>query len=123
MLTLKIARGRALPLGASAHPEGVNFALMCRHGTSVALVLCDLDGTQPLAEVPLSATRHRTGDHWHVLVGGLPPSFSYGWRVDGPHGLGHCYDPEFVLLDPAATALTHGGTWGETVEPDRRCTL
>src|SRR5205085_692108 len=35
MLTLQIARGRALPLGASALPDGVNFALFCRHGTAV----------------------------------------------------------------------------------------
>ena len=26
----------------------------------------------------------KTGDHWHVLVTGLPPAFCYGWRVDGP---------------------------------------
>jgi isoamylase len=123
MLNLKIARGRALPLGASAQPDGVNFALLCRHGTAVALVLYDLDGKQQLGEVPLLERRHRTGDHWHVLVGGLPASFSYGWRVDGPHGLEHCYDPTFILLDPAATALTHGGRWGENVEPHKRATV
>jgi glycogen operon protein len=123
MLTLKISRGRALPLGASAHPDGVNFALMCRHGTAVSLVLSDLNGRDELAEVPLSRTRHRTGDHWHVMVGGLPESFSYGWRVDGPHGLGDSYDPAVVLLDPAATALTHCGRWGQTDEPDRRSTV
>src|SRR3954452_4648385 len=32
---LHIARVHCLPLGASSTPEGVNFALLCRHGTAV----------------------------------------------------------------------------------------
>src|SRR4051812_49442280 len=83
MLNLRIARGRSLPLGSSALPDGVNFALLCRHGTAVDLVIHDLDTGAPLAEIPLHRRRNRTGDHWHVLVAGLPPAFSYGWRVDG----------------------------------------
>src|SRR5262249_1557451 len=112
MLTLRIARGRCLPLGATAQPDGVNFALLCRHGTAVSLVLYPLDGDAPLAEVALPPRRNRTGDHWHVLVAGLPPAFAYGWRVDGPQGDGHCFDPSAVLIDPAATALSGGGVWG-----------
>jgi glycogen operon protein len=38
-------------------------------------------------------------------VGGLPPAFRYGWRVDGPKGGGHRFNPAIVLLDPASTAL------------------
>ena len=41
-----------------------------------------------------------------VPVAGLPPAFSYGWRVDGPRGPGHCFDPSILLFDPACTALT-----------------
>jgi glycogen operon protein len=119
MLNLRIARGRSLPLGASAQPDGVNFALLCRHGTAVFLVLYPLDGKEPLAEIALHPRRNRTGDHWHVLVAGLPPAFAYGWRVDGPRSPGHCYDPNTVLLDPAATALTYGGGWGVSREPEK----
>ncbi len=122
MLTLRLARGRCLPLGASATPDGVNFSLLCRHGTSVFLVLFTLDGHKPLAEIALHSRRNRTGDHWHVLVAGLPPAFSYGWRVDGPPGNGNCFDPNHVLLDPAATGVSHGARWGESVETDRRFT-
>jgi glycogen operon protein len=32
--------------------------------------------------------------------------FRYGWRVDGPPGGGHRFNPAIVLLDPAATAIT-----------------
>jgi isoamylase len=122
MLNLRIARGRSLPLGASAQPDGVNFALFCRHGTAVFLVLYPLGGTEPVAEVELHPKRNRTGDHWHVLVAGLPPSFSYGWRVDGPDGPGDCYDPAVVLLDPSSTAITGGGKWGVSVETSPRFT-
>ncbi|HVS35338.1 MAG TPA: glycogen debranching protein GlgX [Gemmataceae bacterium] len=119
MLTLRIARGRCLPLGASAQPDGVNFALLCRHGTAVFLVVYPLEGSEPIAEIALHPRRNRTGDHWHVLVAGLPPAFSYGWRVDGPRSPGHCYDANTVLLDPAATALSNGAHWGLSREPEK----
>src|SRR5947209_3470256 len=122
MLNLRIARGRSLPLGASSQADGVNFALPCRHGTAVYLVLYPVDGAVPLAEIALHPKRNRTGDHWHILVAGLPPSFSYGWRVDGPRTPGNCYDPNMVLLDPAATALTGGAKWGVPSETNPRHT-
>jgi glycogen operon protein len=112
MQTLRTARGRSLPLGATAFDGGVNFALLCRHGTAVWLVLYPLEGGEPLAEVALDGRKNRTGDHWHVLVGGLPTAFRYGWRVDGPRGGGHRFDPSVVLLDPASTALSDGMAWG-----------
>jgi glycogen operon protein len=123
MQALRSARGRSLPLGATAQPDGVNFALLCRHGTDVSLVLYPLEeGTEPLGEVRLDPRRNRTGDHWHVLVGGLPATFRYGWRVDGPPGGGHRFDPSVVLIDPATTAVSGGAVWGRFVEPSPKYT-
>ncbi len=116
MFSLRLARGRSLPLGATALADGVNFALLCRHGTAVTLVLYDMEHDEPRAEVPLHPRRNRTGDHWHVLVRGLPAVFRYGWRVDGPPGPMHRFNPNLILLDPAATALSEGAVWGQ--EPD-----
>jgi isoamylase len=118
MLNLRLARGRSLPLGATALADGVNFALLCRHGTAITLVLYALDEPEPLAEVMLHPRQNRTGDHWHIMVAGLPPSFRYGWRVDGPAGVGHRFDPSIVLLDPACTALSNGAVWGCSTEAD-----
>jgi glycogen operon protein len=112
-------RGRPLPLGASLTPAGVNFALLCRHGTTVTLVILPEEGgTKPLAEYRLDRHRNRTGDHWHVRVVGLPPTFCYGWRVDGPRGPRHRFDPTRLLLDPAAVRLAGGGVWAGTCETD-----
>jgi len=112
MHTLRTARGRSLPLGATALADGVNFALLCRHGTAVWLVLLPAEGEEPLAEIQLDRHKHKTGDHWHIQVAGLPATFRYGWRVDGPRSSADCYDPALILLDPAATALSDGTTWG-----------
>src|SRR5262249_22700712 len=100
MSNLRIAPGRGLPLGAMATPDGVNFAPLRRHATAVTLALYKLDGKELISEIALHPRRNRTGQHWHVLVHGLPPSFCYGWRVDGKHGPGHFYDPSLVLIDP-----------------------
>ncbi len=112
MENLRTSRGRSLPLGATALADGVNFVLLCRHGTAVRLVLYPLETGEPLAEIPLDPRKHRTGDHWHIVVNGLPPAFRYGWRVDGPYRGGHRFDPGIVLLDPAATAISDGTVWG-----------
>jgi glycogen operon protein len=114
MSTYRTSRGRCLPLGATATAEGINFAVLCRHGTSVQLVLYSLEASSnaPLADLPLDGRVNRTGDHWHIHVSGLPSSFRYGWRVDGPFNHVNRYDPALVLLDPFATAVSDGATWG-----------
>src|SRR5262249_20152710 len=99
---LTITRGHPLPLGATLTPAGVNFVLLCRHGTAVTLVLSQPCSSAIAAEIPLDPRNNRTGDYWHVRVNGLPDQFCYGYRVDGPKGVGDRYDPRVVLLDPAA---------------------
>jgi glycogen operon protein len=116
MQSLRLARGRSLPLGATALADGINFALLSRHGSAVTLVLYGMEHDDPTAEVELHPRRNRTGDHWHVLVRGLPRVFRYGWRVDGPGGPMHHFDPSLVLLDPAATALSGGAVWGKEAD-------
>ena len=119
MPDFRIHRGRPLPLGISPTPDGVNFALLCRHGTAVTLVvLPQQGGNTPLAEIRLDARKNRTGDHWHVRVHGLPDTFCYGWRVDGPKGSKHRFDPSRLLLDPAAAMISAGEVWAGTCEVD-----
>jgi glycogen operon protein len=122
MIHLRISRGRCLPLGTTALADGVNFSLLSRHGTAVWLVVYQLDGEEVITELKMDPRKNKTGNHWHIQIGGLPPAFCYGWRVDGPAGNGNRFDPSLVLLDPSATALSGNGTWGTTVERSKKWT-
>ncbi len=117
---LTISRGHPIPLGATSTGEGINFAVITRHSTGVTLVLSEPCNSESLAEIPLDPVFNRTGDHWHIRVMGLPEEFCYGYRVDGPEGLLHRYDPSVVLLDPAARALSCGRPWGAVGSLPRR---
>ena len=50
---LTVSRGSPLPPGACLMPNGVNFALVCRHGTAVWLVLSEPCEGEVYAEIPL----------------------------------------------------------------------
>jgi isoamylase len=117
---LIVSRGCPVPQGATPTPSGINFVLICRHGTAVWLVLAEACDGEIHAEIPLDPLTHRTGDHWHVRVDGLPEQFCYGYRVDGPKNNGHRYDPTIILIDPAARALSCGRPWGEGGSLPRR---
>jgi glycogen operon protein len=120
---LTLWRGNPLPMGAAATPGGINFSLVCRNGTSVWLILMEPCDSQPQAEIPLDPLLNRTGDHWHIRVDGLPEEFCYGYRVDGPHGDGHRYDPSGILCDPLTRALSCGRPWATEGNLPRRSLL
>src|SRR3954447_26553262 len=117
---LTVNRGSPLPLGAINMPSGVNFALVCRHGTAVWLVLSEPCDGAICEEIPLDDLYNRTGDHWHVRVDGLPEEFCYGYRIDGPRNNGHRFEPRTVLLDPYSRALSCGRPWGMSGDLPRR---
>jgi glycogen operon protein len=107
--------GRPLPLGVSETRAGLNFAVFARHATAMSLVLFAPGQHEPLVELPLDATVHRTGDVWHIEVCELDPGTRYGWRADRqpvPHDAFHRYDATRVLIDPYARTLTGGSRWG-----------
>jgi glycogen operon protein len=120
---LTVRRGHPVPLGASRAPNGVNFVIISRHATSVRLVISEPCNPDVFVEIPLGPNYYRTGDHSHIRIDGLPDEFSYGYRVDGPRGDGHRYDPSIVLIDPASRALACGKPWGESGGIPRRSLL
>jgi isoamylase len=114
-----VTRGRPMPLGVSRTGTLTNFAVLSRHGTSVTLVIFpEGGGMKPVAEIALDPKRNRTGDHWHIRLDGLPETFCYGYRVDGPKGKTHRFDPSRVLIDPFATLISDGDSWAGTCEVD-----
>jgi isoamylase len=117
---LVVTPGSPLPPGTVRTPTGINFVLISRHGTAVWLVLSEPCSGEIYVEIELDRQVNRTGDHWHVRVDGLPEEFCYGYRVDGPKGDGHRYEPKHILLDPYARALSCGRPWGESGNLPRR---
>jgi len=95
--------GRPHPLGATPDPTGVNFAVFSRHATGVDLCLFDDHGHE--ARIPL---RERTRQVFHGRVEGVRPGQRYGFRVFGPYDPkhGHRFNPQKLLVDPYARAVT-----------------
>jgi glycogen operon protein len=105
---LLVTPGRPWPLGAHPREDGFDFAVVSRHATRVWLDLfLDSEAASPSHEIALQPDAHRTGDVWHVHVGGVPPGAGYAFRAEGPWApdAGHRFDPSARLYDPYAYAL------------------
>ena len=100
--------GRAAPLGATAGPQGTNFAVSS-NGDGVTLCLFDAAGTETRVALP-----ERDGDIWHGFVPGVAPGQAYGYRVSGPYdpARGQRYNPAKLLLDPYSRAIDGGVSFG-----------
>jgi glycogen operon protein len=120
---LTILRGQALPSGASRTPHGVNFAVISRHATDAWLLINLSANNQKPLTLRLDPEMNRTGDVWHVRVEGLPETFFYAWRMDGPRDLPHLFDPDRLLIDPFARILSGGHSWGEPSSNHRMGTV
>jgi len=88
-------------LGATVHPDGVNFALAAPHAQAVDLCLFDAAGTTEMQRLRMPA---QTGGIWHGFLPGAQAGCVYGWRVHGPWAPqdGHRFNAAKVLLDPYA---------------------
>jgi isoamylase len=101
--------GSPYPLGASVTATGVNFSVFSFHATRAELLLFDTeDATQPSRVIDLVPETSRTSHYWHVHLPGIKASQLYGYRMSGPYApnLGHRFDPEKILLDPYAKAIS-----------------
>ncbi|HET7835107.1 MAG TPA: glycogen debranching protein GlgX [Variovorax sp.] len=102
--------GTPLPLGATASPEGVNFALAAPNATAVELCLFDSTGAHEQQRLRLQT---RTDGVWHTRLPGARPGLVYGWRVHGPWSPaeGLRFNPAKLLLDPYAREIVgrYGG--------------
>ena len=109
--------GSPLPLGAHQQGDGVNFAVFSRNATGVRLEFFDHPGDgQASKTVQLDPARNRTGDVWHVWVKGIGAGQFYAYRFDGPYQpeTGKRFNPNKLLLDPFATAITGLEAWDFT---------
>ena len=101
--------GSPFPLGATWDGEGVNFALYSENATAVDLCLFDAKTNREKRIRVKEVDNHI----WHVNVPTLQPGQLYGYRVYGPYDPqnGHRFNPNKLLIDPYAKALSSRVEW------------
>jgi glycogen operon protein len=112
--TPRASSGSPRPFGASLSHDGVNFAVFSRNASSMRLCLYRKpDDGVAYFDQRLDPVQNRTGDIWHIHVEGLKAGAFYAWRADGPYmpEQGHRFNPNKILLDPYAKALTGNFIW------------
>ncbi len=103
--------GRSYPIGATVHPDGVNFCVFSKNCTALELLLFDdIDAPRPARIIQLDPLRNKTFYYWHVFVSGLRAGQLYGYRAYGPFQPheGFRFDPGKVLLDPYGRGVMLG---------------
>lgn len=108
MIPMGISHGSSFPLGATVHPEGVNFSVFSKSSTAVDLLLFDhVDADKPACVISFDPRKNRTAHYWHMFVPGLKPGQIYAYRAHGPFKpqQGLRFDRDKVLLDPYGKAI------------------
>jgi glycogen operon protein len=100
--------GRPFPLGATWDGGGTNFSLFSEQAERVQLCLYDEAGAETRIDV-----EERTAFNWHCYLPGVGPGQQYGYRVHGPYAPreGHRFNPNKLVLDPYAKAITGEVDW------------
>jgi glycogen operon protein len=114
MPSSKVWPGQPYPLGATWDGKGVNFALFSAHAERVELCLFDHSGQHEEARIVLS---EYTDEVWHCYLPEARPEQLYGYRVHGPYdpAAGHRFNPNKLLLDPYARAISGVLRWSDVV--------
>lgn len=111
----KIYTGTPYPLGATFDGKGVNFALFSEHAESVEL--CLYDDNEEAVEIAKFTLKEKTHQVWHIYLLGIKPGQRYGYRVHGPYEpqLGHRFNPNKLLIDPYAKAISGTLQWNDAL--------
>jgi isoamylase len=106
--------GHPYPLGATWDGKGVNFALFSAHAEKVELCLFDRSGMHEEARIVMP---EYTDEVWHCYLPEARPEQLYGYRVWGPYdpAAGHRFNPNKLLIDPYARALSGQLRWSDVL--------
>ena len=104
--------GSPYPLGATYDGVGTNFALFSEIAAAVDLCLFDAAGTETRCRLP-----EVNGFVHHGYLPGVGPGQCYGYRVHGPYDpdRGLRCNPNKLLIDPYAKAISGRGDWHESL--------
>ena len=105
--------GSPFPLGAAWDGEGVNFAIFSENATAIDLCLFDAK-TNREKRIRIKEVDNHI---WHAYVPELKPGQLYGYRVYGPYEPqnGHRFNPNKLLIDPYAKALSGPVEWDNAI--------
>jgi isoamylase len=109
------APGQPYPLGATWDGHGTNFALFSEHATGVDLCLfAESQSSEGSRRIPV---QERTNLVWHTYLPDVGPGQLYGYRVHGPYepDAGHRFNPNKLLVDPYAKAISGELRWSDTL--------
>jgi isoamylase len=111
---MKIFPGKSYPLGATWDGLGVNFAIFSDNASQVELCLFDDSGSQETARILFQEYHNQI---WHAYLPGIGPGQQYGYRVYGPYdpASGHRFNPQKLLIDPYARAISGDVKWDDAV--------
>ncbi|MDY7100329.1 MAG: glycogen debranching protein GlgX [Actinomycetota bacterium] len=107
---MEVWPGQPYPLGATYDGFGTNFSIFTESADLVELCLFDEDEHE--TRVPLTEV---TAFVHHAYLPGIQPGQRYGYRVHGPWapGDGQRHNPNKLLMDPYAKAITGGIDWSD----------
>ncbi|TFI54580.1 glycogen debranching enzyme GlgX [Mastigocladus laminosus UU774] len=107
--TQTVFPGQAYPLGATVHPNGVNFSIFSSCAGLDLLLFDEPDAPKPSHVIPLDPKLNRTYYYWHVFVPGIGTGQVYAYRAYGRFlpERGLRFDGSKVLLDPYAPAIVN----------------
>jgi len=114
MASPRVWPGTPYPLGATWDGRGVNFAIFSAHAEKVELCLFDPAGQHERGRIVLP---EYTDEVWHGYLPEARPGLLYGYRVYGPYepARGHRFNPNKLLLDPYAKALSGLLHWNDAL--------
>ena len=96
-------------MGANFDGEGCNFAVYSAHAHKIELCLYSSDESE-ICRIPLP---EKMGHCWFTYIKGIEAGQLYGYRVYGDYlpDQGLLFDPEKLLIDPYAKALSRAQEW------------
>ena len=104
--------------GAYQSGDNVSFTVNSHGAYSCTLLLFKPMATEPYARIRIPDS-YRIGDTYSILVFGLKSEeFEYAYQFDGPNdpAKGKIFDPNNIILDPYARAVTGQRKWGDRPE-------
>src|SRR5690606_34376685 len=110
----RVLAGLPAPLGATWDGDGTNFALFSAHAERVELCLFHPATHDEVERIELP---EYTNEVWHCYLPEVGPGTLYGYRVHGPYSpeQGHRFNPNKLVLDPYAKAISGTIDWDDAV--------